>query len=153
MNAVQMLLDDHQKVRTLYKQWQQGGDQNQKQQVGMQILNELFVHSKLEEEIFYPAFRTAADAQGKELTAEAYEEHAKVDQMVEQLRGMSAGDGQYQSMFKELMQNVEHHVKEEETELLPMAQSVMADQLDQLGQDQLMRKQQLLSTMQAGAAR
>lgn len=153
MNAVQMLLDDHEKVRTLYKQWQQGGDQNQKRQVGMQILNELFVHSKLEEEIFYPAFRTAADAQGKELAAEAYEEHAKVDQMVEQLRGMSAGDGQYQSKFKELMKNVEHHVQEEETELLPMAQDVMADQLDQLGQDQMMRKQQLLSTMQAGAAR
>ena len=153
MNAVQMLLDDHEKVRALYKQWQQGGDQNEKQQVGMQILNELFVHSKLEEEIFYPAFRTAADAEGKELTAEAYEEHATVDQMVEQLRGMSAGDGQYQSAFKELMKNVEHHVKEEETELLPMAQDVMGGQMDQLGQDMMMRKQQLLSTMQSGAAR
>lgn len=153
MNAVKMLLDDHAKVRSLYKEWQQGRDRDEKQQAGMQILTELTVHSKLEEEIFYPAFRTAADAQGKELTTEAYEEHATVNQMVEQLRGMSAGDAQYQSKFTEMMQNVEHHVQEEESELLPMAQDVMAAQLDQLGQDMMMRKQQLMITMQVGVVR
>jgi hemerythrin superfamily protein len=152
MNAIQMLLDDHQKVRDLYAEWKSGG-KDQHQQIGNQILQELFMHSKLEEEIFYPAFRNAADAQGKELTAEAYEEHAKVDEMVTRLMGMTAADNEYSSMFRELMQNVEHHVQEEETEMLPVARDVMSNQLDQLGQDMMMRKQQLMSTMQAGMSR
>jgi len=152
MNAVQMLLDDHQRVRDLWQQWRDA-NKDAKQQTGTQILNELFVHSKLEEEIFYPAWRTAGESRSKELIAEAYEEHAKVDQMIEQLRGMSADDGQYTSMFREMMQNVEHHVKEEETEMLPQAREELGKQADQLGQDMTMRKQQLMSTMQAGAVR
>jgi hemerythrin-like domain-containing protein len=149
MNAVDMLLDDHQRVRDLFQEFQSASDKSRKQQVGQQILQELFIHSKLEEEIFYPAYRQQGGAEQKEQLAEAYEEHAEVDSMVEQLLAMTPEDGEYEELFQEMIENVEHHVEEEETEMLPQARELMANQLEQLAHDMMQRKEQLMTELQA----
>src|SRR5829696_7836796 len=152
MNAttdpIQMLLDDHQRVRDLFQQLQSDGQGGQTEQVARQILMELQVHSKLEEEIFYPAFRQQGNAEDKELIAEAYDEHAEVDQMVTQLMGMGPSEAQFMPMMRKLQQDVEHHVQEEETEMLPKAREELRGQLDRLGQEMMQRKQQLMTQLQ-----
>ena len=147
MNAVQMLTEDHEKVRGLFQQFQSAG--GAQQQIAQQVFTELDVHAAIEEEIFYPAMRTQADAQGKEMVAEAYEEHAQVKAMIGELRGMNAGDAQFAARFQELQQNVEHHAHEEESEMFPQAQELLGNQLDRLGEQMMQRKQQLMSTMQS----
>lgn len=148
MNPVQMLLDDHEKVRQLFQQFLQASDTQQKQQIADQVLMELDVHANLEEEIFYPAMRQKGDAQDKDMVAEAYEEHAQAKDLMQQLRGMQASDPQFTTLFQQLQQDVEHHVQEEETEMLPKAQQELSDQMDRLGQEMMQRKQQLMGQMQ-----
>ncbi len=147
MNPVQMILDDHERVRQLFQQFQQADEQQQKQQIADQVLMELTVHANLEEEIFYPAMRQkASGSEDQQMVQEAYEEHAQAKALIQQLQGMQASDPQFTTLFQQLQQDVEHHVQEEETEMLPKAQQELSDQMDRLGQEMAQRKQQLMTT-------
>ena len=148
MDPVQMLKDDHQKVKQLFQQFKQTNDQNQQQQIADQVLNELDVHASLEEEIFYPALRQkAGGGEYRQMLEEAYQEHAQAKTLIQQLRGMQASDPQFATLMQQLQQDVEHHVQEEETEMLPKAEQELSDQMDRLAQEMQARKQQLMGTM------
>ena len=149
MNPVQMILDDHERVRQLFQQFQQADDQQQKQQIADQVLMELTVHANLEEEIFYPAMRQkASGSEDQQMVQEAYQEHSEAKALIQQLQGMQASDPQFTTLFQQLQQDIEHHVQEEETEMLPKAEQELSDQMDRLGQEMAARKQQLMSTTQ-----
>ena len=148
MDPVQMLKDDHQKVKQLFQQFKQTNDQNQQQQIADQVLTELDVHASLEEEIFYPALRQkAGGGEDRQMLEEAYQEHAQAKTLIQQLRGMQASDPQFATLMQQLQQDVEHHVQEEETEMLPKAEQELSDQMDRLAQEMQARKQQLMGTM------
>ena len=55
MNALDLLIEDHQKVRQLFQQVQQIRDNDEKKELFDQIDTELAVHAEIEETIFYPA--------------------------------------------------------------------------------------------------
>ena len=149
MNPVQMILDDHERVRQLFQQFQQADDEQRKQQIADQVLMELTVHANLEEEIFYPAMRQkASGSEDQQMVQEAYQEHSEARALIQQLQGMQASDPQFTTLFQQLQQDIEHHVQEEETEMLPKAQEELSDQMDRLGQEMAARKQQLMSTTQ-----
>ncbi len=149
MNPVQMLKDDHQRVRQLFQQFQQTNDQDRQQQIADQVLTELDVHAAIEEEIFYPAMRQkAGGGEEQQMLEEAYQEHAQAKTLIQQLRGMQASDPQFSTLMQQLQQDVEHHVEEEETEMLPKAEEELSDQMDRLGQEMQARKQQLMGQTQ-----
>src|SRR5215813_7652408 len=58
-SAVELLKQDHRKVEQLFEEFEQADDADRQQQLAEQVCRELMVHSLLEEEIFYPACRTA----------------------------------------------------------------------------------------------
>ena len=148
MNAVQLLKDDHKKFRAMFEQYEQAKDEGKKRQLFQQASTELDAHSKVEEEIFYPAMRQkAGGGEEQKMVEEAYQEHAQAKQLIQQLRGMQATDPQFRTVMQQLQQDVEHHVEEEETEMLPRAEQELSDQLDRLGQEMQARKQQLMGTM------
>ncbi len=141
MNAVDMLIQDHEKVNGLFRQYQQG-----QKQAARQALMELEVHSKLEEEIFYPAVRQrASELQGA--VREGYKEHAEVDSLISELKAMDPMGPDFDAKFQELMRDVQHHVQEEETEMLPNARQKLGAEAEQLGQQMMQRKQQLVQQM------
>jgi hemerythrin superfamily protein len=146
MDPIQMLLDDHQKVRTLYQQYQQAGDNQQKFQVARQILTELEAHSKVEEQAFYPAVEQKGTAQLKQVVHHSEEEHQKVDQMVMELKGMGSFSQELHTKLTQLMNDVEHHVQEEETQMLPQARQILGADTQQLSQQMQQIKQQTLSS-------
>jgi hemerythrin-like domain-containing protein len=148
INAVQLLIDDHNTVKGLFQEFQSASDPGEKRRIAGQVMIELEVHTAIEEEIFYPAMREQGDAEDKELVAEAYEEHASAKELIEQLRGMTPDDPQFTTLFQELQQEVEHHVQEEEDEMLPRAREELISRLDALGEEMLARKQQMMSQMQ-----
>ena len=77
--------------------------------------------------------------------AESLQEHQKVKGLIEELRELDAEDEMFDVKFQELMENVEHHVEEEESEMLPEAETALAEQAEELMDEMQEVKRQLLS--------
>ncbi len=137
MNALQLLKQDHDKVKRLFAEFDSvdDGAPARKQELAAEIFRELQLHSRIEEEIFYPAVNAKADAQGKELVEDSYDAHAEVDELIEELKGMDPSDPDYSDKFQELMDDVEDHIDEEESEMFPGAQRKLGSELDELGRE------------------
>jgi hemerythrin-like domain-containing protein len=141
MNSLTLLRKDHREVKELLKQ-AEDADTGQKQKLFEQIKSELQVHETIEEEIFYPALKEHAKT--KELALEAYEEHHVVDQIMSELEQLSPDDEAWDAKFSVMEENLKHHINEEEREMFEQAQKVFSDEeLDQLGEQMLQRKEQL----------
>jgi hemerythrin-like domain-containing protein len=141
MNSLTLLRKDHREVKELLKQ-AEDADTAQKQKLFEQIKSELQVHETIEEEIFYPALKEHPKT--KELALEAYEEHQVVDQIMGQLEQLSPDDETWDAKFSVMEENLKHHINEEEREMFEQAQKVFSDEeLDQLGEQMLQRKEQL----------
>lgn len=87
-DAVELLKADHEKVRTLFKQYPSASPQ-ERESIAKQIFNELDIHAAIEEELFYPALREQADPKElgelelddtDTLDAEAISEDAELDE-------------------------------------------------------------------------
>jgi hemerythrin superfamily protein len=145
-DAVALIKADHREVEKLFNEFEDAGDRayKTKQQLVSQIIKELEVHATIEEEIYYPAVDAKAKKDGKELVAEAVEEHHVVKVLLSELATMSAEDDAFDAKVTVLIENVRHHVEEEEEELLPQSEEILGDEeLARLGEAMAARKQQL----------
>jgi hemerythrin-like domain-containing protein len=147
-DAIEMLRADHQKVRELFQDYEQTQDQKAKRKIAQQIFVELETHAQLEENVFYPAFEQEADEDGQQLVTESIEEHQIVKDLIEDLRVLDSDSDEelFDAKFSELMDNVEHHVEEEESEMLPEAERVLAEQAEELMDEMQELKKQLLTS-------
>jgi hemerythrin superfamily protein len=146
VDAVALIKADHREVEKLFHEFEDAGDRayKTKQQLVSQIIKELEVHATVEEEIYYPAVDAKAKKDGKELVAEAVEEHHVVKVLLGELATMSAEDDAFDAKVTVLIENVRHHVEEEEEELLPQSEEILGDEeLARLGEEMAARKQQL----------
>jgi hemerythrin superfamily protein len=145
VNGIDMLKDDHQRVDKLFKQFEEAGDQAHaaKRDLVEQIIEELTVHATAEEEVLYPTSQ-AEVTETEDIVHESEEEHGVVKTLISELEGMSAEDEKFDAKVKVLMENVRHHVEEEEGELLPRSEQLLGtDELPRLGEEMAVRKQQL----------
>jgi hemerythrin-like domain-containing protein len=144
-SPVEMLKADHTKVKDLFEKFEAAGDRatKAKQHIVEEVFAALEVHTQLEEEIFYPAIQGLGEKEGKKLIAESIEEHQVVKHLMEEMQDLDAGDEQYEAKFTVLMENVRHHIEEEETEMFPMAEEELEDELDELLEQMQERKQEL----------
>ena len=145
MDAVKLLKDDHKKVKDLFRQFEKARSADRKKQIAEEAMHELEVHAEVEEEIFYPAAKAKADKEGKELVAEAVEEHHVVKMLIGEIQGMPEMNEQYEAKFTVLIENVEHHIEEEEKEMLPDAKKTLGKEIDALGDQMKARKDALLA--------
>jgi len=146
-NATQMIRQDHKKVEGLFKKFDQTQGSQAKRRLAENAMAELEVHAALEEEIFYPAVKKEVD-DGSSMVQEAIEEHQTVKQLISKLKGMQEADEEFESQFSQLMENVQHHVEEEESEMLPKVEESQLD-LNSLGQQMAQRKQQMQNSGRA----
>lgn len=139
MDALSLLKKDHAKVKGLFKEVEGLGDRaaGARKKLFEQIDQELELHARIEEQIFYPAFKkkAAKDSEKKDEVLEAYEEHAIVKHLLGELKAMEPRDETYKPKIQVLMELVQHHVKEEESEMFKMARELFKpNELDVLGQ-------------------
>ena len=149
MDAIELLTEDHKKVKKLFKEFESikntQNSEDKKSALVNEILMELTIHTQLEEEIFYPAVRAALDDQ--DVMDEAEVEHAGAKELISQLETMSPGDDLYDAKVKVLSEYVEHHVKEEETEMFPLTKKTKLD-MGKLGTEMMELKEELETDME-----
>ena len=139
--AVSLLKADHDKVKQLFDQFESATTRQQKKKIVQEALTELKVHAAIEEEIFYPAVRKPI---GKEIMNEADEEHHVAKLLIAELDAMNGSESHFDAKFLVLAENVRHHIKEEENEMLPKAKSVKVD-FEALAEKMNRRKEKLLA--------
>jgi hypothetical protein len=139
-DAIDLLKNDHDALKDLFDRFKKAVDRRAKAKIASQALNALKVHAVLEEEIFYPAVRQRV---GKNIMNEADEEHHVAKVLIAELEEMNGRGDHFDAKFTVLAENVRHHIKEEESEMLPKAQDLDLDFV-KLGQRMLQRKEELL---------
>jgi hemerythrin-like domain-containing protein len=127
-NAVQMIRQDHKKVKGLFRKFDQAKNNGAKKRIADQVIQELEVHTTLEEEIFYPAVQN--ELGDKEMIDEANKEHQQAKEIIQELKTLDSEDDQLKEQFAELVECIKHHVEEEENEMLPRAEESGMDLTD-----------------------
>ena len=138
-DAISMLKRDHDNVKALFDQFEKAERKPEKQKIIKQALEELRIHSAIEEEIFYPAVREQLK---NSVMNEADEEHHVAKVLIAELDTIGAEDDHYDAKFTVLAESVRHHIKEEENEMLPKARDLKID-FQALGEKMMLRKQEL----------
>lgn len=132
MNALKLLIEDHDKVRGLFEQVKSSNSNSEKKDLFRQIEKELEVHTHIEETIFYPAVR---EKEGLEdLVKEGVQEHHLVDVLIREINGLADDSDVFEPKLTVLMENVEHHADEEESEMFPKVEEKFSEEeLEDLG--------------------
>ena len=136
MDAITLLTTDHDEVRSLFEQFRtanESEDMARMKELQKQIFSELETHTRIEEDIFYPAVRATDEEELAETVDEGVQEHHVVKVLMREIEDVS-GDDTFIAKMKVLMENVEHHAEEEETDMFPDLRERMSQQrLDELG--------------------
>lgn len=136
MNVIDLLKKDHRTVEDLFSQFEQASEPKRKRAILDEIVRDLSVHAAIEEEVFYPAVQEALAERGDELVGESLREHADMKLLLADLDTASPGDARFDANVMRLKQEVEHHVQEEEGEVMPdMSGKVSQGILDDLGRE------------------
>ena len=118
VSAIALLTEDHDYVKKAFRAFEKMDEEDQPALV-KQVLQALKVHTRIEEEIFYPAVRKAI--KDPDLMNEAEVEHDSAKALIRQLERMKPSDPKFAATFTVLGEYVNHHVKEEESEMFPKA--------------------------------
>jgi hemerythrin-like domain-containing protein len=141
-NPITMLKSDHTRLKRILRdlaalEGNAAATLRRREELVEELEREIKTHSQLEEEVFYPAFKTAAERRksaDEDLFYEAAEEHHLVDMVLPALKSANPKSHEFKAKAKVLKELVEHHIKEEEKQMFPQAQAMFSDeQLTELG--------------------
>ena len=119
-DAIVVLKADHKEIRNLFRKFQSAGDRavRKKEKIAGQIIELLTVHTYIENEVMYPEV-CALLPNLKDDVLESYEEHHVADVLCMELAGMPAGAERFDAKASVLIENVTHHIEEEEQDWFP----------------------------------
>ena len=146
-DACDLLDADHKAVKAMFKEYatlveSRSRSPAKKRQLADQICKELTVHATIEEEIFYPAVRKAIKDDA--LMNEATVEHASAKDLIAQIRQMDVKDEMFDAKVTVLGEYIDHHVKEERSEMFAQARQTKLD-LVTLAEQLKLRKEALMA--------
>ena len=142
MNALTMLMDDHDRMKKLLNELETTTERGVKTRAELfsTIKGELTIHEIIEEEIFYPELK--AHPKAKDIVLEGYQEHHVVDLIMKELEDCPVDDESWGAKAMVMKENVEHHMQEEEGEMFKQARAVFdRTELEELGQRMEARRQ------------
>jgi hemerythrin superfamily protein len=142
MDVLSLLKSDHDTVKELFASFEHTTKTayKEKQELFERIRHELFLHSKAEEQIFYPALK-AFNGDGRKLVAQATREHKDIDELLTQISRMEPRDERYIDRVQALMEEVEYHIDGEEGQIFQFAkENCPREQLEQLATEVEQRK-------------
>ena len=138
-DAIVLLKDEHKLIKKAFRDFEKAGDDAHVAQgkAVKRIIELLTVHTFIENEVMYPRVRELLPELEDDVL-ESYEEHHVADVLVVELSMMKPGDERYAAKTTVLIENVEHHIEEEEEEWFPKVRSGFGrKQLQELGADMI----------------
>jgi len=148
-DPIEMLKEDHQAVQGLFSQFEEA-DKRGRQRIADEALTMLEIHTKLEEDLIYPAIEEAIG--DEEMIGEALEEHHVATLLIKELRKMQPKDERYAAKFKVLSEMVKHHIEEEENETFPQAEKADID-WSEIGEEAMTMREKLMRKHGGGQQR
>lgn len=154
-DACDLLDADHRAVKKMFKEYEElAGSRarnaaQKKLELAHHICMELTVHAQIEEEIFYPALRSAIKE--TDLLDEAAVEHQSAKDLIAQIQGMAQADDKFDATVKVLGEYIDHHVKEEKNQIFPKARAARKLDLVAMREELEERKEELMSELGATA--
>lgn len=149
LSATRLLRADHDRVRELFRSYPEEGEGGaaRKREIVGELIRELTVHTRIEEEIFYPAVLDRREKKPEKIVRESFEEHKIVETLLEEISGTGPADKQFDAKVTVLKEMVEHHAREEEDELFPEAERLFSSaELDEIGAQMEDRKEEILES-------
>jgi hemerythrin superfamily protein len=134
-DAIVLLKQDHKEIRRLFREFQEAGEGAQKRKGKLvdEILEALTVHTYIENECMYPRVRELLPDLEDDVL-ESYEEHHVADVLCAELAAMEAGDERFDAKTTVLIENVTHHIEEEEQDWFPKVREGLGrKQLQEIG--------------------
>ncbi|MFF0499537.1 hemerythrin domain-containing protein [Nocardia aobensis] len=119
-DAIVLLREDHKQIRKLFREFEKAGPHAHatKSRIVDKIIEALTVHTYLENEVMYPEVRELVPEVEDDIL-ESYEEHHVADVLVMELSTMKPEDERFTAKVTVLIENVDHHIDEEEDEWFP----------------------------------
>ena len=139
-DAVALLKADHEAVEEMFSDYKKARSTSAKKSLVSDICLALTVHTQIEEELFYPAVKSALN--DKMVIPEAIVEHDGLRELIAQIQGVEPDGDMYDAKVMVLSEYVQHHVKEEHTEMFPKAKASSVD-MAALGEQMAARKEEL----------
>lgn len=140
-DAIALLKEDHRAVEKLFNQFEEAKGDERKEKLARRICLELSIHTRIEEEIFYPACKGKVD---EDLLKESYVEHDAAKLLIAEIEaGSGESDEFFDAKVQVLSEQIDHHVEEEEKELFPEVRKADLD-LKSLGEQLSTRKRELM---------
>ena len=149
LDAIALLKADHRKVEALFVQFEAAGGDSRKKSLADQICLELTVHTRIEEDVFYPACRGSVD---DDLLNEAYVEHDGAKTLIAEIEAGDPGDEFYDAKVAVLSEQIAHHVDEEEQRIVGLFSQARRAGLDMeaLGEKMAKEKAKLTKAYKSG---
>jgi hemerythrin superfamily protein len=137
-DAIVILRDDHKEVRALFREFEKSTTTKaRKGSIVKKVIELLTVHTYIENEVMYPQVRQLLPELEDDVL-ESYEEHHVADVLVMELAALGPGDERFEAKTTVLIENVRHHMEEEEQDWFPkVREGLSRTQLRELG-DQLL---------------
>ena len=153
MDALTLLEQDHQKVKKLMGEIEKttGHGVKTREELFTRLVQELTVHEKIEEQIFYPAVKEQATTKKlEEIVTESFEEHHFVNVVIAEIKETPYDAEEWAAKFSVMMENIEHHAfEEEEGEMFPKVRKLFSKaELEDLGAQMEDLKTQLMESPQ-----
>jgi hemerythrin superfamily protein len=148
-DAIMLLKADHREVEDLFAQFEKASGDGRKEKIARQICTELKIHTMIEEEIFYPAFRGKIE---DDLLDEGVVEHDGAKVLINDIESGGPDEHYYDAKVKVLQEQIEHHVEEEEMPKEGMFAQCRDTDVDlvELRDEMLARKKELKAQAEAG---
>jgi hemerythrin-like domain-containing protein len=137
MDATELLIKDHENVQELFSQIEQVSEDTQKKAMLFdKISEELQVHTRIEEEIFYPAVADLPVDRAKEDIERSLQDHEEVDDLLDDLEALNPEDADFDERMSELIDAVRKHIKLEQEEVFKVARAGLGEEkLQELGRE------------------
>ncbi|MBN9390169.1 MAG: hemerythrin domain-containing protein [Chloroflexi bacterium] len=116
-DAIDLLVQDHDKVENMFTRIEQGVSKETAQELFTTIYHELTLHAIVEEQIFYPA--VAQKPSFKDLLKDAFSEHAEVKQQLGDISYLEPASAEWTKMMGKVWKELQHHINDEEEKLFP----------------------------------
>ena len=137
MNAIDLLKADHERVKAILNELSESTERGVKKRTDLlaKLEREVTLHTQLEEEILYPAFKAAGSKEQDVMYYEAKEDHRTGDSLVlPDLKNTDPATPEFSGRVKVVKELLEHHIEEEESEMFPQARKLLGKALlDEMG--------------------